>query len=423
MGRLVDHSLVTRSVDGDRTRYRLLSTIRAVASDRLARGGKRAGVAAAHAAHYRAAAIELRRHGPIHLEVLEPVGVEIDHHRAALTWFLANDPAEGLAYAVDLDAAWSLRLDPREGLQVLETFLEAAPEAEGGLRGTALAILADMYRRQGRFADAANRAEAALQLDPHAGADRGVVSARLVLAQVLAMQGALSAAQDLFETNLEEAEAASNNTEIVMSRRGLVSLALESGDAAGARVLLDAALADAERLGSPWMIGPLLGDKARLALLEGQFDQARALAEDVLVMAQRYGSANAVAECSRDLARILRHQGETDHAIELLGESGRIFEAEGDAGGIAHVLTELGLVYGLRGDLARAVLLLGGAAGARARPGLATPGSESADIERTTTAARKGLGEETFRHEWATGERATTSSLLSGAGEPRSAPG
>ena len=412
IGRLVDRSLVARSVEGDHTRYQLLSTIRAVASDRLAASGKHERVAAAHASHYRAAAADVPR-SRWAIELVDVVLRDMDDHRAALAWFLDNDPAEGLSHAVDLDVVWTLRLDAGQGVQVLEQFLHAAPKADQALRARAFVILADMHRRQGRFADARKRAETALALDPHAGADRGVLSARLVLAQVLAMQGALAAAEELLEANLKDAEVVGNDAEVVMSRRGLLSLALERGDAGRARVLLDAALADAERLGDTWMRAPLIGDGTKLALLEGRLDDARDLAEGLTVNAQRRGSANSVAETSNNLARVLRHQGSTDQAIELLIEAGRIFEAEGDGGGVAHVLTELGVVFGVCGDLAGAASMLAGAAATRARLGLATPGSEVRDIERTIALARAGIGDEAWAEAWATGERTPPAELLS----------
>jgi predicted ATPase/class 3 adenylate cyclase len=411
--RLADRSLVAADAERATTRYRLLAAVRAVAGERLRARGRREAVHGAHAQHFRSEAAAARAEALAEgAPDLERIVEAIDDHRVAIGWLAAHDPPVGLAYALDLDFAWSFALDPQEGAATLERLVDKAPDAPAALRGAALAMLADIYRRQGRFDEALAAATNAMDIDPFCGADRGsMVAARVIVAQILAMRGEVENARVLLETNLAEAAASGRDGDVIWSLRGLLSLAVERGDAVAARRLLDDALGRAGALGFEWMSAPLRGTAAAVLELERRFAEARSVAEQSLADAQRY-AVNAVAECSVEVARQSRLTGDLTNGLELLAESARIFQAEGDIGGIAHTLVELALQWHARGDHARPVELLGGAAAVRTRIGLVTPGREAQSIATALAAATAHLGAESYAEAWDRGDAALPHELF-----------
>ncbi len=408
---LVDRSLVAPDETSIDRRFRLLATIRSFARARLDDSEAATTARALHARHFRTAARQTDSKVS-ELETLNAISLDQDEHRAALAWYLQHDPAEGLRYAVDLDAYWSTRVAPGEGTEMLARFLAAVAEPDQGVRSVALAILADGHRRQGRFAAARQCAEQAMELDLRAGADRGQVSARLVLGHILAMQGEPARATELIEANLDDAMSSGNTPEIVMSLRLLVSLALDRGDGQAARGLLDTAFARASGLGDTWMTGPLLSDSADLALLEGRLDEARRLMHETLELAQRFGDVNAAAECMRSLARIARREGLFAEALVLLSEAGHVYVSQGDLGGFAHVLTERAMAASASGDHEMVALLLGGQAEVRSGLGLATPLREVGHIASARARAITALGSGRFAQAWSSGTASTVTALL-----------
>ena len=133
---------------------------------------------------------------------------------------------------------------------------------------------------------------------------------------------------------------------------------------------------------------------------------------EILVLTQWSGNANGIAEMSLRSARVARHAGAFDEAIELLDEAIRIYSTEGDDGGIAHVLTERAVIASLRGDHARAGFLLGGALAIRERLGIATPGSETRDVENARRAATSVLSQDQIAAAWDAGRESNLESLL-----------
>jgi predicted ATPase len=411
--RLVDQSLVAVDWDTETRRYRLLATIRAYLGVKLEASGHRAAAEAAHARYFRGARARVpENEWRNDLARMEAQTRDLANHRAALAWYLANDPEDGLAYATDLDVLWYFRLAPSEGTETLEQLLAVATNARDDTRASALAILADLYRRRGQFDKARSYAEAASGIDVRAGRDRGMVSARIVAAQIFAMQGEADIARQVFEMNLSAARADGDEREMLMSRRGLISLALESGDASTARGLISEAQEQAARLGLLFMSGVLMGDRALLALIEGDLVGARSRMHEILTLTQASGNANGIAEMSLRSAQVARHAGDTDGAVELLAEAARIFTTEGDDGGVAHVLTERGVIAGLTGDHLQAAVLLSCASAIRERLGIATPASETQDIEDTLRSADRVLGADTMEMAESQGRRSDVETLV-----------
>lgn len=125
---LVDKSLVVANVSGDRTRYRMLETVRLYAQDKLAASGEADTVRGRHRKHYLRTAIRFDASGNCrdeqHIELME---VDIANLRTAFRWSCARRHiAEALRLAASLQPLWLSRGRIQEGLAWLDTaFAEA----------------------------------------------------------------------------------------------------------------------------------------------------------------------------------------------------------------------------------------------------------------------------------------------------------
>jgi len=132
LGLLVDRSwVVVEAGASDRTRYRLLETIRQYAAEKLA--GDRAGDATArgqHAEHFRRIATFLPDEPIRPASWMGRVDADLDNVRAAPEWFFtAGDVETCLQMTAGLSRFWGLTGRVPEGRVWLERVLAAAPPA------------------------------------------------------------------------------------------------------------------------------------------------------------------------------------------------------------------------------------------------------------------------------------------------------
>src|SRR6202790_4312637 len=115
---LVDKSLVVADNTGDRTRYRLLETVRQYALEKLGESGEADAVRSRHRDHYTAMAAVLDAPaGSNYEQRLEQADIEIDNLRTAFGWSRENaDIGLALALASSLQPLWLRPGRIREGL-------------------------------------------------------------------------------------------------------------------------------------------------------------------------------------------------------------------------------------------------------------------------------------------------------------------
>ena len=162
---LVDKSLVTvEQLSDDKSRYRLLETLRRYAAERLAEAGEEEDARARHYAHYLVLAEQAyaRR---IEEEATSLARLELDHDdfRAALTWARA-DPSKLLRLTSALGWFWHLRSHYREGRAWLEEAVRLNPDERSPAKARALWALSMILNWQGDVAAARPVAEQSLEL-------------------------------------------------------------------------------------------------------------------------------------------------------------------------------------------------------------------------------------------------------------------
>ena len=392
---LRDSSLLTFEGDTRSGRLRMLETVRTYTIDALERSGERGDIEEAHARAFRARAAE-RLAGAIGMvETFAALDQDADNYQQALQWFAAHDATAALAFAIDLEGLWTTRLSPEVGGRVLQGVLDQASEAHSELRAVGLLLLADIYRNAGRVAEARKAAEESVALGG-ADARNGRLSAPVVLGQILAVQGELDAATRLFEENLAASHARRDVADVAFTLREIANVALERNLPDEAAAPLDeASELVAVHTETLWLQGLLVADRARMHLAMGRVADARVEYETSMARAQVFGIAQGIAGCSLGLARVERIEGgDRAEARALLQEAIRIYGSRGDVGGLAHVFVEAAMLHGGSGNHAMAIQLLAGAESARARLGIATPGSEERPIREACEAASQALGAE-----------------------------
>jgi hypothetical protein len=129
LSRLVDRSLVVAQRAGDRTRYRVLETLRAYGRERLADAAD--AVARAHARHYTALAEEAARElrGPDEQAWVERVLPDYDNLRAAFERAFADRDADlALRLATSMGELTNLRIGYESATWAERALALAAPE-------------------------------------------------------------------------------------------------------------------------------------------------------------------------------------------------------------------------------------------------------------------------------------------------------
>ena len=122
---LVEKSLVQTEIVGDRTRYRMLETVRQYAMEKLGESGEADAIRSAHSNHYSALAAELEKTGREGYRLrVEQVEGELDNLRAAFAWHRDNGNfLRAMELASTLQPLWQGRGRLREGLSWFDAVL------------------------------------------------------------------------------------------------------------------------------------------------------------------------------------------------------------------------------------------------------------------------------------------------------------
>src|SRR6202162_4459031 len=166
---LVDKSLVVADDSGERTRYRLLETVRQYALEKLGESREADAVRTRHRDHYTSMAAVLDAPaGSNYEQRIEQANIEIDNLRAAFGWSRENSDTElALVLASSLQPLWLARGRFREGLawfdEVLTDDNAQHVEVAPAVRARALADRAVLAIRTGT-PDSLDQAQQALAI-------------------------------------------------------------------------------------------------------------------------------------------------------------------------------------------------------------------------------------------------------------------
>ncbi|MEW6152429.1 MAG: BTAD domain-containing putative transcriptional regulator [Actinomycetota bacterium] len=455
LGSLVSRSLVTAERSPSGLRYRMLETVRGYAAAKLGPGPERDRLEG----RLLAWAVERAEHAEVHLdgpgqaEWLAELESDSANFRAALASALGpGRPSSGpqatgaLRLATALGRYWEVRGHLDEGRELLRAALGAAGEAPAELAARAQNAAANLALRQGDYAAARSRLEAALALRSQSDDGLGWAVAVHGLASVAALQRDLAAAGDLFAQSLAAGRELGHNTLVAASLANLGWVAHSAADLAAARAwygqALDARRAMGDAHGTAHVLAQLgdlayqegdtaaasalhresldlrqdLGDRAgaadslstlgHISLVEGNLVEARGRFAQCLALRRELGDRSGLPAALLNLADLDAAAGDLGAAQAHLAEAAAAASAARDRASLAHVLGHRGRVERRAGDLGRAAATYADAA--RAAPPAGPVGAEwlegvgaaLAAAGRATTGARLLAAASAARASW-----------------------
>jgi predicted ATPase/class 3 adenylate cyclase/DNA-binding CsgD family transcriptional regulator len=312
---LVDKSLVVAEDSGDRTRYRLLETVRQYAAEKLGESGEADAVRTRHRDHYTAMAAPLDSPPDDGYErLIAQAVVEMDNLRAAFAWSNENSDTEvAMQLASSLWPLWAKRGRGREGLAWFDVVLTA----EHGHHGEVTAAV---------------RARAL--------ADKAVIDAALMgdYRSKDKAEQALAIAREL-------------DDQALLVRSLYACCVMNAPTPESARPYFVEAIALARARGDRWMLSRILVSQAYAAAMAGDPIGARAAAEEGRDVADAIGDWLESGRCRAWLGFIQMMQGDLAGAVGQFGDALTRAEAAHDLIYVVLALTGQALALAHQGEI------------------------------------------------------------------------
>src|SRR5580704_15997430 len=408
LGSLVDKSLVVAEPAGAGLRYRLLETIRLFAAERLAEadGGEAAAVAAAHCAHFLAAAEAAAPHltGPEQGSWLARLDADQANLRRAAQHAAGRPDGTALVLrmGVALERYWIARSriarsKEQEAFGLLVPVLDRPDaSADPGLFAAALATAA-AAAWFGGIAGARHLGEQAVEVARDVGGDRLLIMPLAALCGICFFAGEPETGLPFGQEAVERARHLGDDLLLAVS---LLAYLL-AVDPARHLQLVGEAIACTERTGD-YLINSILHNNAgNTALSTGNIPAARAHLEAAAQAAQAIGwEYTAVA---LNLSLVLRAEGDPDGAQSTFETALRVSRRHGDNEGLAYACLDLACVASDQDDWYRAAALHGAAQAFCDRTRLPWQEPEARNRRDSLDQARAHLGDEQLKRAYAHG--------------------
>ncbi|WP_163723334.1 LuxR C-terminal-related transcriptional regulator [Mycolicibacterium psychrotolerans] len=321
LGLLVDKSLVGTENASDRTRYRLLETVRQYAQEKLSESGEANAVRSRHRDHYAGLTELLESASQTSGEhALELVEAEFDNIRAAFAWCQENSDNEAaLRLASSLHLVWLPLGRMHEGLAWFNSVFSTK-------QGWPDQVSAEVRTR--------------------ALADRGVLKMdALGVGGTDDVEQALAIARDIGDPALLMR---------ALVARGFV--AASCGEPAEA--YLGEAIGLARESGERWMLAQILGRQTTLTFLAGNPKALLAIAEEGRDVADAIGDRTTSHQCRTWIGWAHMITGDLAGAVAMLREAKTRADADSDrVWGMVSVNYEAQALY-RQGDVASAHVVL-----------------------------------------------------------------
>lgn len=417
---LVDQSLVDHAdaPDGE-PRFRMLTTLRAFASERLAASGEQADARRHHARYFVSLADQAEGElaGPDQGPWAERLERERDNIRDALAWACASEEADevvcGLRLCGALRLFWYLSGRVREGRTWVERLLALADDATpADVRAKALNCAGYLAFREGVVAAARQHCQEAADLCERIGDRPGMAMALNYLGTTAVTEGAYDRARALFEEVLAIQEELHDRLGYATALNNLAVVALRASDPVRAAQLFERALPLSRQLGAPSFIATCLDNLGDAYERVGDFARAEPLIREGLAMRRAMNDQPGIAMSLRLLGHFLRQRGRLAAAEAALREALVLSATVGAMDYLVRSLEDLAVVVRLPGDPARAARMRGLADAIRERNDLAVIAADLSEYRAENDALRSALGEDAFAAAWAEGRQQTIEAML-----------
>jgi predicted ATPase/tRNA A-37 threonylcarbamoyl transferase component Bud32 len=405
MASMVDKSLAQQVEQADsETRFRMLSTLREYALERLAESHDESVTRRAHAAYYLVLAEEGAQDVATHPEWLDRFDVEHDNFRQVLDYLIRTGDVDwGFRLGAALFRFWETREYLAEGSDALTRLLAMEGATHSKLRARLLFAAAVLAGDQGVYASAKQLFEESLDACVALNDTGGIAVALNALAVNARERGDLPAASLLFERCAAIWKDIGDSADIARTLSNLASVMKMQGEYERASSLYDECLSMFRRAGDEAGAAWTLNYQADVAREKADFITARSLCEQSLVAFRKLHDGWGIASALSDLAGLSCDQGSNAESRRLYGESLKLFQELGHKRGIARVLECLAASAAAQSNAAQALHLAGAAAALRLRLGAPLPPNEKLRIEKAMEFARRTLGDAAGLTAWMEG--------------------
>jgi predicted ATPase len=406
MASMVDKSLVQQVEQADaETRFRMLSTLREYALERLAESHDESATRRAHAAYYLVLAEEGAEDMAAHPEWLDRFEIEHNNFRLALDYLIKTGDVDwALRMGVALFRFWEAGEHLLEGRDTIARVLAmegagARPKLHSRLlfaAGVLSAVQCDYLPAQQMFEDSL---EACLELNDH----RGIAVALNGLAVITRDRGDIAAASTLFERCVAIWKDLGDPADIARALSNLASVMKAQGEYERASSLYDECLTMFRQIGDCAGVAWTLNYQGDVARERVDIAAARSFYEQSLSEFRQLRDSWGIASTLSDLASLSCDHGNNAEARHLYGESIRIFQELGHKRGIARTLECLAVSAAAQSNPGQSLRFAGAAAALRQRLGAPLTPTEQARLESALEFARRTLGSSAGLTAWMEG--------------------
>ncbi|HEX7265012.1 MAG TPA: LuxR C-terminal-related transcriptional regulator [Candidatus Dormibacteraeota bacterium] len=318
LSRLVHKSLVVADHgETQRTRYRMLDTIREYAADKLQPGDEQ-DIRRKHSRYYvhwcTRANAEIRSHEQV--TWLRRLDDEQGNIRLALEWSIAEDSVDALRLIGAMYRTWSVRGHLAEAMDWLDRAL-ATSASDPEPRSLAHLARAHIRWLHGDYEEAHSNVLICLDLCRDLPLSSTRVTAITMLAILSSGSGDWITAMHLHEEAFQLAWQLNDPVLVASSLNNLGLIAMERGDNEVARGRLEQALTAFRQAGDRFTLSLTLDSLARVNVNLGANDEARANYLEALTISQQFqDSANASISLD-GLARLEVLDGRAARALHL----------------------------------------------------------------------------------------------------------
>ena len=406
MTSMVDKSLTQHVEQADtETRFRMLSTIREYALERLTESPDEATTRRAHAAYYLVLAEEGAQDVAAHSEWLDRFEMEHDNFRMALDYLIKTGDAEwGLRLGAALFRFWETREYHTEGRDAIARLLALEGSAtRPKLRARLLFAAAVLSGEQGDYARAQQLFEESLDTCVELKDDRGVAVALNALAVNARDRGDFPLSALLFERCVAIWKDLGDSADLARALSNLASVMKLQGEYARASSLYDECLAMFRKAGDEAGVAWTLNYQGDVAREKANFPAAHSFCEQSLAAFRQLRDGWGIASALSDLACLSCDQGNNAESRRLYGESIKMFQELGHKRGIARVLEYLAANAAAQSNAVQSLHLAGTAAALRQRLGVPLAPAEAPRLEKALEFARRTLGNAAGTTAWMEG--------------------
>ncbi len=396
MASMVDKSLAQQVEQADtETRFRMLSTLREYALERLAESDDESATRRAHAAYYLVLAEEGAEDIAAHPEWLDRFEVEHDNFRVALDYLIKTGDADwGLRLGTALFRFWETREYLTEGRDAIARVLALeGTAARPKLRARLLFAGAVLAGEQGHYGSARQMFENSLETCLELNDKRGVAVALNALAVSARDRGDIAAAALLFERCVAIWKDLGDPADFARALSNLASVMKLQGEYERASSLYDECLTIFRQVGDVAGAAWTLNYQGDVAREKADFVAARSFCEQSLSEFRRLRDRWGIASTLSDLAGLSCDQGNNSEARRLYGESIKVFQELGHKRGIARALECLAVSAAAQSNAELSLHLAGAAAALRQRLGAPLTPAGQPRLEKALEFARRTLGD------------------------------